>query len=433
LNFSRYSILNFFALISVTGVGFVISILVGRILGPTGEGQLKLLIYTAMILAQFGTLGLLNANVFFFGRNPENLPAIAGNLIVHAVVMSCILAGIYFLLPAGIFANISSEMRFSAVFLVPLMLVYNLVISLYQAKKLFVEFNIFFAVRPLCCLIFILALVAAGKFTVMNTIFVFIASFVLVDLLQIGLSRRLGASGLKFDPRLLGRSIVFGIKGHVGTMMQYLNYRLDFFIISYILGDIRQVGLYSIATVIAEVLSSVPKAVSIVLFPSVSSLGSEEEIRNLTEVSCRITLFLMIAAGAVFMLGSNLVPVIYSSNFAGSVKPLMILIPGIVMLGIANILGSNLTGRGYPLFATYSSGAGVVVTIALLFILVPRYGITGAAAASTCSYSVSALTYICLYRSKTQFSFSRLFIVKRRDIAYLHTTWKAVKGGGFLP
>jgi len=425
LSVSKYSIINFIASIAVLAIGFMVSIPIGRILGPSGEGQLKLVFNAAMYLTLFGNMGLSNAQVYFYGKDRKNLPAIVGNLIVFLIVMSFILCAVYFVLPDGIFSNTSDTVQTYAVLLVPFMLMFTLVLGVYQAKSLFIHYNIFLVARPLSYLLTICFLIIFDRFTVLNTLFALVASFAFVNLLQTLFSYKLETGQVAFSSNLLTKSLVFGIKGQLANVLQFFNYRLDFFIIAYLLDD-AQVGMYSIATIFAEVLLTIPRAISTVLLPRIAGNKSENEIRELTEISCRTALFLSLIAGMILLMAGNMIPMIYSDKFIGSVKPLMYLVPGVIILGIANILGANLIGRGFPILTSYCTGAGLIVTVVLDILLIPEYGIIGAAIASSCSYAVTSITCVILYKRKTLFSFKNMFIIKNRDFKFLHNKIKVL-------
>jgi len=70
---------------------------------------------------------------------------------------------------------------------------------------------------------------------------------------------------------------------------------------------------------------------------------------------------------------------------------MMVLLPGVVLLGSAKILTNDIAGRGYPHYNSITAGLSLVVTIILNFILIPMMGVVGAALASTLSYVLTFL------------------------------------------
>jgi Na+-driven multidrug efflux pump len=80
--------------------------------------------------------------------------------------------------------------------------------------------------------------------------------------------------------------------------------------------------------------------------------------------------------------------------------PMHILLPGILFLGVGAVVTGNLRGLGRPGVSSLLAGLTVIVTLSLDLALIPAYGVTGAAVASSVAYAV--------YGSASVFALSRL-------------------------
>ncbi len=417
LNITKNSLLTLGTFASVFGIGFLANILVARNLGPEGQGIFSLLYVTAMYFIIFGNMGLPNANIYFTGKK-ASIENILGNTYLFFVLSSVILLGIYSVLSERLLIGKEHIIIYEYI-LIPLILYNILMLSIYQAKKLFVEYNTFTVMRPLSFLVIIAFLKFYGDFTLINTVYAFIASFLFTGLLQLILSKRTGFKRLKVETVLLKESLKYGIKGHLGNMLQFFNYRLDFFFVALFAGD-EQLGFYSVATAFSEILMIIPRSVSLVIFPEISEMNSETNIRLLTERACRLTLMFTLISGIILYFTCDyLIPLIYAGKFNPAIEPFTVLLPGIAALSVGNILAHNLLGRKFPVYASLASGIGVVITVVLDLILIPEYGILGAAAASSVSYSCTAAAFIYFYRKKTEFRFTDLLIIQKEDLAYI--------------
>ena len=56
-----------------------------------------------------------------------------------------------------------------------------------------------------------------------------------------------------YDPAILRQMLAFGLRGYVGNLLQFFNYRLDLFIVGILLGP-AAVGIYTAAIGLAELL-----------------------------------------------------------------------------------------------------------------------------------------------------------------------------------
>ena len=79
------------------------------------------------------------------------------------------------------------------------------------------------------------------------------------------------------------------------------------------------------------------------------------------------------------------------------------------------IFSNYFSGTGVPKYNFYASLTGLAVTLPATFVLVPIWGIVGAAIAFSCTY-----TAILLYQ---WFTFKRLTGVKAKDLLLIKADW----------
>lgn len=193
----------------------------------------------------------------------------------------------------------------------------------------------------------------------------------------------------------LRRAISFGVKGYASNALQFVNYRLDLFILNAVVST-SAVGQYSIAVGITQVLWLMPQALSDVLFPRVAALSAStaenaEEARAMAETkSLRHTALatLMVTAILAVILVGLVVPV-YGAGFRPAVALGLILLPGSALLGLAGPLSATVLGRGHPRLMLIVTVITTPLTIALYVVLIPWLHASGAALASTISYASS--------------------------------------------
>ena len=102
-------------------------------------------------------------------------------------------------------------------------------------------------------------------------------------------------------------------------------------------------------------------------------------------------LFVLAIFGALLMLIAEFVIVLlYGEDFRPAGAVIVWLVPGIVALGHSRILANYIAGQGRPGINAARGCAALVVNIAANLVLIPVYGIIGAAVATTISYSLSA-------------------------------------------
>jgi len=82
------------------------------------------------------------------------------------------------------------------------------------------------------------------------------------------------------------------------------------------------------------------------------------------------------------------------------------------------VLGTDLAGRGKPMLNTYITGFSVVLNIILNILMIPRFGILGAALATAISYSTAFIIMVFVYNKVSGNKLKDLFFFKKSDIGF---------------
>ncbi len=219
---------------------------------------------------------------------------------------------------------------------------------------------------------------------------------------------------LRWHPVLFRASIKFGLQSHVGTILYLLGWRLDFLLCNIYL-DMRAVGYYSVAALFGEVLWFIPQTLAVVLLPEVSRQNSEQAVQ-LTSQVCRLT-FVSSALGAIGLVAAAplLVSKIFGNDFLPALLPMWLLLPGMIFESGARILSSFFVGRGHPMTSTHAAMLVFVSNLLINLWFIPHYGITGAALASTFSYTLGAAYLLWSYRRLTGTSYPQALWVQKND------------------
>jgi O-antigen/teichoic acid export membrane protein len=90
------------------------------------------------------------------------------------------------------------------------------------------------------------------------------------------------------ERRLLRHAFSFGWRSHLGAVLQYMQHRTDVVFILYLL-PMRDLGIYSLAIGIVELLWYVPQAVSQVLLPHIAD-STEADANSITSAFCRASI-----------------------------------------------------------------------------------------------------------------------------------------------
>ena len=167
-------------------------------------------------------------------------------------------------------------------------------------------------------------------------------------------------------------------------------YHVDIIMLQLFRGGAR-VGYYKGALKLAEFLWMVPLMIQSVFVHSMSELWSNDRIERINEIAARTTRYTLLLTALMGLglvaLADVAVPTYLGAEYAPAVTPLVLLVPGAVGFALARPTLAIQQGKGelrYPIAAT---GASAVVNVVLNLTLIPRFGMAGAAVATSVGYA----------------------------------------------
>ena len=417
----KSGLITFLTQISVFIFGLATSIILARVLGPEGKGIYTLIILIPTVLGMLGTLGIEIANVYFSANRRYKLSDIVSNSLVSSIALGLFVVLFFWVVSTtdafqGFLAanNITPFYLWLAVLTLPILLLSGFFNRILLGREEIIKFNsvsIFQSILQLGLIIIFLIVLAQGVF---GAVLAYVITTVCIALLVTLLIKKLSKIRLAVNFELLKESLRYGGKGYIGNVAQFLNYRLDIFLVAYFL-DVAAVGFYVLAVGMVERLWMIPGSIGTVLFPRVSAID-KTQANQLTPKVSRHTLFIVFILSIILLvLARPLIQLLFGTVFLPSVEPLMILLPGIVVLSFAKVLTSDLAGRGKPEFGTLAAFVSLAVNIPLNLFLIPRWGIAGAAFASTVAYGLATLVVIIAFRKLSKTSWRDILLIKGAD------------------
>jgi O-antigen/teichoic acid export membrane protein len=208
-----------------------------------------------------------------------------------------------------------------------------------------------------------------------------------------------------------------GVKTGLANIVALVNYRNQLFLLEALKG-LAAVGIYSVAMSLAEllwILSSTLTTVSVA--PAVRE--SEERAVAVVAEATRHTLLLTATFGLMLGLaGIVAVPVIFGAPFEPSVVPLLLLIPGIVAYAPCSVISVYFAIRmGRMRNPLLVAGFSALVIGLLCLLLIPAFGASGAALASTVGYALGASLLMVMFVRTTGVPARELLIPTVGDLS----------------
>lgn len=384
-------------------LSLAIAAITARWLGPAGKGQLALALLVPGLLQMFLGFGINTANVYFAASRRLPVPELTANatafawigtLLGGAIVLVMMVGGLFPVLVPGVPVGLV----LLGLLALPLGLFNSNFGCVLQGLRRITTLNVLSILPGAVTVVLLLLLVVWMGRGVEGAI---LATLAAGGCLLAGTVVCLGREGGVFRPRwnrpVVGLTLGYGLKGYVGSLLQFFNYRLDVLIVNAFVGPLG-VGLYGAAVTLAELLWLLSNSVGFVMFPT--SAGSDRETMNRFTPRVFWIVLALSSAGAagLALFGRAIIRILLSDAFSESYAPLLILLPGVVLMGTAKVLTHDMAGRGYLNFCTIIAGASLVVTVTLDLLLIPAMGITGAAMATTAAYALTFVLAAVFYR-----------------------------------
>lgn len=293
--------------------------------------------------------------------------------------------------------------------------------------------------RALGHLLLVGALLLGGRLTLMTAVAAFavaqvggLAAIVTVavrDLRRAAPVPALDAAGLAIplspsevpddlDRRPLWRLVTFNLRhgalGQLSAVAYFLLLRLDQGVLEHFRGA-AEVGLYSLAVYVCELLWLLPGALTPLLVHS-SAADAADPLRDRTAArAVRLGVGLTLAAGLpLYLLAGPLLELAGGGQYAASGPALRALLPGIVAFAPGVVLAGDFIGRGRPHWNTQASVLTVLINVAAALWLIPPHGAVGAAWASTIAYTCGSAAMLWRFRRATGMSLRGLVLGRHR-------------------
>ena len=419
-----------FAKIATIVANLAIGVVIARTLGPVGKGNYSLIQQIVGILVVVFGLGLSSANTYFVAKRRVDARVATANSLWLAAAATGIASVVLYLVLVGPFAPERS---------------YSLAMAA-VATALFGSSVVFSWVTAIASGRSGLRVQSIGAILSLATVAVGTGALWALDLLSPLALLALGALGqtlgslavlalqgrsmwsLRPSRSAISRMVPYASRAYAIDTLTQLHLRQDLLILGW-LTEPRIVGLYSVAVGVATMVRYLPQITGAALFARVSQLGEEVGAELAMRLSRIVALLLVVVAVLAAAAGPWLITGFYGTRFAEAAGVFLILVPGYLAMGLAEAAAGYLFANGiiYWRLALVAALANALANIAII----PLYGMTGAAFASTLTYTAFAIAILTLASRHSATAVREWVVPTGEDLAILtQTVRRLVPGGG---
>jgi antigen flippase len=367
----------------IVGINLCTGIITARGLGSAGRGEMSAIVLWPGFLAYVLTLGLPAAIRYWVRRDPErsaefltvSLGAALGTSLI-AVVVGVAFIPVWLHNYSGEVVRLAQIMMFTA----PEIMIALMLSGMMESLGRFSAANASRYVPTAMTLAILVVLLLAHAMTpfaaaLAYTVPPVLAAFWMAWKLRAYITFRL------FDPRpalrLLGS---YGARSYGIDILSTLAAQIDQVLVIALLSA-SDVGVYVVALSASRVINVLHAAVVTVLFPSATGLAKEDVLAMVgrsARISTGIAAAFSIVLAAAYPV---LFPLFYGHAFDAAVGVAQLLTLEALLIGLVVVLTQAFMALGRPGYVTALQALGLAIVLPAMLVLLPRFGLIGAALA----------------------------------------------------
>ena len=389
-------------------------------LGPVGRGEQTAVGVVPLVLGSICGMGLHASLIYNLRQDPQGGPRYFGSALVLIAFASIVAMAVGFvLMPVWLVHYSSTIVRFGRLLLlsVPLSLATPLLMAVLEADGQFGAANRALYFQSLGTPILLGGLLASGRFTWTSAVSAYFVPSLPAFVYVLMQTRRVLRPHFTLAAPFPHRLLRFGLRFYGVDVVRVLSSYLDQLVIVLLLQP-AAVGAYAVALSLSRILGVAQGAVATVLFPSIAAREPATIVEMVAKVARITTVVNIVGAIAIAVTMPSLLLLQYGARFGAAVVPFLILLAEAIISSAARTLAQAFSGTGRPGVVTGVEVAGVVAALVAMLVLVPAYGIVGAACSTLLGGFARLLCVLASFQKILGIALPRL-VISRADVAWM--------------
>lgn len=221
----------------------------------------------------------------------------------------------------------------------------------------------------------------------------------------------------RFTLKLLPKYAKFGFMPMITLFLMTVNYRVDVLMLEHSASiTSAQIGIYSVGVALAEKVWLIPDAVKDILLSRLCKDKGKDEVAKVIRLNLAVSVAMILF---VALLSKPFVSIVYGSEYIGADIITVIMLAGVVGMIFYKMVYSYNVSQGKRsvnlIFLSVAAVANVIGNI----ILIPIWGIYGAALTSVVSYTLCGICFLIYFKKGSGVSYFKMLFVQKEDIAFI--------------
>ncbi len=392
--------ITFLASVVTLPLGFIITVLLGRYLGAGDLGLYRMAstIYgIAMLVAAIGIPAAMIKYVAEFKDDRTKFNQIVSSGIITSLFLGIGFVALFYF-SSGLFAEIFNMPGLSGLLKIlspvfPFALVGGALLGLLNGLREMKKYAAATIIQSFLMVVITVALIYYG-FGVAGAVIGVVLASVGYCLFLIWTTRKYFGITFSNYIQTTKKMLKFGAQIFGANAINMINYQADTLLIGYFL-TATDVGHYAVAVGLSRFFWIIPQAVQTITYPTTSEYWTKNNhaaLQKMIAKSMKNTACVLLPIGlGVGFFARDIITFIFGEEFIYAVLPLQILLIGTSINGsTSRAIGGSLSAVGRPDLDLKKVSISALSNIILNILLIPYFGIVGAAIATAVSLSITS-------------------------------------------
>jgi O-antigen/teichoic acid export membrane protein len=211
----------------------------------------------------------------------------------------------------------------------------------------------------------------------------------------------------------------FALVAVLTNSMTFLMYRIDYWFVNKYCSA-ADLGNYIQACKLAQLFFIIPSILAGVVFPMTASGRREEMNEKMQLLSRGLILMYLIACTGLAAVGYWLFPFVFGETFNNMYQPFVLLIPAVLSYSVIHLLAAYYSGKKVLRVNLLGNVMALSIIIVGDLLVIPRFGITGAALVSSIGYICYMSFMLLAHRREYKTRFADFLIVRKKDAQLIY-------------
>ncbi|AKB84299.1 flippase [Methanococcoides methylutens] len=380
----------------------LLRIVLGKELGPTGLGIYTLVFTIYMFGMQFAAFGIgaaLTKYVAQYSDEQEKIKEFVSSGIIASLVSGSAISILLYSLSSTISIQLfhnpeMTELLKLTAFCIPFIAIQKSVIGTLNGLRKMKSYAVVNIVQNVSIMLISIILVLFLDMNVRGAIVGFVIPTILIGTISLIFVKNYLTTKQALIKTVLKEVSIFGFYVVLANSIGIINTQIDSILIGHFMNS-TDVGYYAVAVIFMSGITLLPQATQRVTTAAIAKYYAENDLESVREVikgTMKKTFLLTIIITLFFALfGKNLIEIIFTEEFIPAYAPLLILTIGYAIYATFVSVGSCLSSIGKVEIVFKISAVCAVMNTLLNIALIPKYGLIGAASATTASLLFTTL------------------------------------------